>query len=121
MRRLQGFVKATRLGKRFALEGRRDEWFNLKIREFCESIGITLVSVDAPELPRNIFSCNGMVYLRMHGREFWYTHYYTDEEMKEVAMKIVEAKPKCCYVFFNNDTNMLRNANAMLKILLTLV
>ena len=81
---------------------------------------MTLVSVDAPsftELPRNIYCVNGIVYLRMHGRTGWYSHYYTNEELEEIKEKIVEKNPRKVYIFFNNDTNMRENALRMLKIL----
>lgn len=116
MARLQGFVRATGLGERFALEGRRDEWFEPWFEKWCEEVGIVPVSVDAPELPRAILKARGTVYLRMHGREYWYDHDYTNEELKEVVKKVVKAGPERCYVFFNNDTNMLRNASAMLSL-----
>lgn len=118
MERLQDFVRATKLGERFALEGRRDGWFEPWFEKWCEEVGMVPVSVDAPELPRVILKARDTVYLRMHGREYWYDHYYADEELKEVVKKIVEARPKRCYVFFNNDTNMLRNASTMLSLFL---
>lgn len=45
----------------------------------------------------------------MHGRERWYFHNYTDQELIDVAKKIVEINPEETYVFFNNDLWMLEN------------
>ncbi len=73
------------------------------------------MSVDAPELPRIILKANDIVYLRMHGREYWYVHYYTDEELEEVVNKVIEKKASKVYVFFNNDHDMLENARRMLE------
>jgi uncharacterized protein YecE (DUF72 family) len=53
----------------------------------------------------------------MHGRKYWYSHYYTNEELKEVKEKILKLKPRRIYIFFNNNTNMLRNAQTMLSLL----
>jgi uncharacterized protein YecE (DUF72 family) len=53
----------------------------------------------------------------MHGRTAWYSHYYLDEELEEVADKIIKAKPAKAYIFFNNNHAMLENSRKMLKIL----
>lgn len=78
-----------------------------------EKIGVTLVSVDSPEA-RWVVKTGEEVYLRMHGRTFWYSHFYTEEELREVAAVL---KPGRLYVFFNNNHAMLENARAMLNIL----
>jgi uncharacterized protein YecE (DUF72 family) len=51
----------------------------------------------------------------MHGRTEWYAHLYSNEELKEVVKKILNAKPKKAYVFFNNDHAMLVNSRRMLS------
>jgi len=112
--KIESFVKKTKLGKRFALEARNAEWFGKKWVDWAAKLGITLVSVDSPEHPRDVFNTNGLVYVRMHGRSGWYSHYYSDEELREVKDKILEAKPKEAYIFFNNDHAMLENARRML-------
>jgi uncharacterized protein YecE (DUF72 family) len=53
----------------------------------------------------------------MHGRTAWYSHYYTDEELEEVAQKIMKTNPERVYVFFNNNHAMLENARRMLQIM----
>jgi uncharacterized protein YecE (DUF72 family) len=40
-----------------------------------------------------------------------------DEELEEVADKIIKAKPAKAYIFFNNNHAMLENSRKMLKIL----
>ncbi|RLG83351.1 MAG: DUF72 domain-containing protein, partial [Thermoprotei archaeon] len=61
------------------------------------------------------------VYVRMHGRSFWYVHYYTDEELLEVAKKVIGLGGSKIYVFFNNDHDMLENARRMYAILLKII
>ncbi|MDI6851202.1 MAG: DUF72 domain-containing protein [bacterium] len=117
--KIEKFVIFTNLGQRFALEPRNISWFVDETVDWAKSLGITLVSVDAPNLPRTIFNINGVVYLRMHGRDRWYAHDYTENELREVAEKILETKPEKIYVFFNNNHAMLKNAQEMLKILRT--
>ncbi|WXG42088.1 MAG: DUF72 domain-containing protein [Candidatus Freyarchaeum deiterrae] len=112
---LEKFISEAELGERFALEPRNKEWFDSKWSAWAENLGITLVSVDAPEMPRDIFHMRGVIYLRMHGRTEWYSHRYTDNELEEVKRNILEVKPRRVFVFFNNDHAMLDNAKSMLK------
>ena len=115
--KIEAFFKKTELMERFALEVRNMEWFRQRFVEWASSLGLTWVSVDCPELPNTVYNVNGIVYERMHGRTVWYGHYYSKEELKETAQRIVKAKPDKVYVFFNNDHAMLENAREMLKIL----
>jgi uncharacterized protein YecE (DUF72 family) len=105
------------LGGRFALEVRNVQWFSPEWVAWAKDLGITLVSVDAPDLPRDIFSNAGQVYVRMHGRTGWYSHRYTSKELEEISSRIMGTKPSRAFVFFNNDTAMLDNARFMLALL----
>lgn len=118
LQKIERFINNVNLGERFALEPRHISWFNNdEIISWASNLGITLVSVDSPDFPLKIFNSNGIVYVRMHGREAWYSHNYTDEELLEVKEKIFDVRPRKVYVFFNNDTNMLENAQRMLSLL----
>lgn len=114
--RIRFFAKETSLGKRFAIEFRHESWFNNETVELLRKLGLTVVSVDSPQITW-IVSSNGIVYLRMHGREEWYAYDYSEEELKEIAEKVIELNPREVYVFFNNNHWMLGNAKLMLKIL----
>lgn len=116
-KKIEDFVQFTRLGRKFALECRNNDWFNPEAENWARSLGITLVSVDAPALSRDVFNSSGAVYLRMHGRDDWYDHDYSTRELKEVVEKVRARKPRAVFVFFNNDKSMLKNARAMLKLL----
>ncbi len=61
---------------------------------WAEDLGLTLVSVDAPELSRQLFNVNGIVYVRMHGREYWYSHEYSLKELEEVKRILLLRKPR---------------------------
>ena len=114
---LERFIKSVKLGKRFALEVRDAKWYDEKWLEWARGLGLTWVSVDCPDFPRDVYNTSGLVYERVHGRTAWYSHYYTDEELGEIAKRIRAAKPKTAYTFFNNDHDMLENAQRMLKLL----
>ncbi len=117
IKKIQEFAKKTKLKEKFAIEFRNKELFNKKYIEICKNNKMTLVSVDAPYLPREIYNTNGIVYLRMHGREAWYRYEYNEDELKEIVEKILKKKPKKVYVFFNNNHAMLKNAIEMKKML----
>ncbi len=118
--RVESFASKVELGWRMALEFRHESWFETGLGlELCKRIGATFVSIDSP-IGVHIASSNGIVYLRMHGRAFWYAHYYTDEELLEDAERILSLNPRRVYVFFNNNHDMLENARRMYRILLNL-
>lgn len=73
------------------------------------------VSVDSPDFRERIFS-GDIVYLRMHGREGWYRHDYTEDELAAVRDRIADLGPERVYVFFNNDHTMLEDARAMARL-----
>ena len=114
---LKRFILKTNLKERFAFEPRNDSWFDEKFYKIARKLKITWVSMDSPSFPRDIINTNGTVYLRMHGRTSWYSHDYSTKELKEIAKKIKQTKPKKVYIFFNNDHAMLSNAQKMMKIL----
>lgn len=114
---IERFIEATGLRERFALEVRNAEWFEGANFEWASGLGITWVGVDSPDLPPEVVNTSGLVYHRMHGRTAWYSHHYTDLELRDVAERILRAGPRRAYVLFNNDHAMLENARRMLAIL----
>lgn len=114
--KLESFIEKTNLREKFALEVRNQDWFKKENIQWASKLGITWVSVDSPDFPLEVYCSNGIVYQRMHGRTFWYSHYYTDEELKEVKRKIIKARPTKVYVYFNNNHAMLENAQRMLSL-----
>ncbi len=116
VRRLELYVKETGLDWRFAVEFRDESWFNDDTVKLCEKLGITVVSIDAP-IGTWIVKSSNSVYLRMHGREAWYAYDYGEDELRDIANRVLALKPERIYVFFNNDHWMLRNARLMLNML----
>ena len=102
---------------RIAIEFRHETWFELNKEYLCSEFrGSVIVSVDSPERTWFI-DCEGIVYLRLHGRTAWYLHEYTREELEEITEEIASLDPDKVYVFFNNNHWMLSNAREMLKLL----
>ena len=109
------FAEAAKLGERFVLEIRNKEL--LGNDEACAELmkKVTLVSVDSPDYRNRIFS-GKTVYMRMHGREGWYSYDYSQAEISETIRRIRELGPEKIYVYFNNNHNMLENARVTLKV-----
>jgi uncharacterized protein YecE (DUF72 family) len=108
------FAEAAKLGERFALEIRNKEL--LGNDEACAELmkKVTLVSVDSPDYRNRIFP-GKTVYMRMHGRESWYSYDYSRAEIKETIRKISEFEPEKVHIYFNNNHNMLENARIALE------
>jgi uncharacterized protein YecE (DUF72 family) len=107
------FVTDAKIAGKCALEPRNDSWFTAENIAWARSVGLTWVSIDAPEFTRDIIKTTDNVYLRMHGRTDWYRHSYKTNELKAIAKRIKTARPKRVYVFFNNNHDMLKNAQNM--------
>ncbi|MEM4703072.1 MAG: DUF72 domain-containing protein [Candidatus Pacearchaeota archaeon] len=122
IKKVLNFAKQTKLNEKFALELRNRKLIESldkkDIKKFSEEI--TLVSLDSPDFQNKIFP-GKIIYLRMHGRDSWYSHNYSENELKEVVNKIKEIEPEKVYIFFNNNHNMLKNARTMLKLLNQLI
>ncbi len=118
--RIEKFTREINLGWRLAIEWRNISWFNEKYVKWARSNELTVVSVDAPEF-RFFVRSGRFVYLRLHGRTFWYAHYYTDEELVEIAKEITSLGGEAVYSFFNNDHDMLENARRFYRLLQRLV
>jgi len=115
--KVASFLERTGVTERCALEPRHDSWFKPEMISWAKSVGLTWVSIDAPEFTRDIFKSGASVYLRMHGRTGWYRHNYKTAELKEIGMRLMAVQPLKAYVFFNNDHYMLRNAQSMYEML----
>jgi uncharacterized protein YecE (DUF72 family) len=117
--RMEEFLKAIDLDGRIALELR--EASMLADDDACNRLQryATLVSVDSPDFQNRIFY-NRTIYLRMHGREDWYQHEYTRNELEETLETIYRHEPETLFVFFNNDHHMLENAQLLRTLLKSL-
>jgi len=102
---------------RFAIEMRNSEWFQEKWIKEMKQIPAVLVSVDSPDLQNKIILSDHIIYIRFHGRTGWYNHNYLSQELEEVADHSCSLKPEKIYAFFNNDHNMLENAQCFYQML----
>ncbi len=114
---LSDFIRHTSLNDKFALEVRNQKWFTEKEINWAKKLHITWVSVDTPKFPNTIYQTSDKVYLRMHGRTHWYQYNYSKKELEEISHRIKSLKPKAVYIYFNNDQDMLANAQLMQQIM----
>jgi uncharacterized protein YecE (DUF72 family) len=58
-----------------------------------------------PEVPPAYYDTGSCIYIRFHGSSTWYTHDYSDEELRPWAEWIssVDTGKKPVFIFFNND------------------
>ncbi|MEO0072439.1 MAG: DUF72 domain-containing protein [candidate division WOR-3 bacterium] len=114
---LEKFIKKLKLEEKFALEPRNAAWFSGKYLAWAQDLKITWVSISAPKLPDTVYNTNGIVYLRFHGRDQWYQYCYSARELKDFAQRALKTEPEKIYAFFNNDQDMLHNAQTFKKVL----
>ena len=93
--------------KKFAFEFRNNYMYSDGILKKMK--GITIVSVDEPNMTKIVKTSND-IYLRFHGKTFWYSHNYSKSEIERLLKEAIEMKPEKLYLMFNNDHNMLKNA-----------
>lgn len=114
---IEQFFVASKLGSRFALELKNSKWFTESTVAWAKRLGITLVSADAPMVPRDIFCVDKTVYLRLHGRSDWFEHHYSRKELSSIAEKIKNSGAERVVAFLNNQTAQLKNARALRDVL----
>ncbi|MCD6458379.1 MAG: DUF72 domain-containing protein [Thermoproteales archaeon] len=118
MEKLRVFLKYVELDRRkIALEFRHISWFDFKKARSIADLGVVFVSVDSPRIQGFILSCSDIIYLRLHGREAWYSYNYSLNELEAIAQRIKLLNPKNVHIFFNNNHDMLHNAREMKELL----
>ena len=56
------------------------------------------------------------IYLRLHGKEAWYSYLYSEVELKDIVRQVMELEARRKYIYLNNDHGMLPNGLYLLKI-----
>ena len=100
---------------KIAFEFRHPSWFTFDFSRL--SFDGAVVSPDSPDHQGLLYSKNGRIYLRFHGRRLWYSDQYHSEELREIADRVRQAAPRRVHAFFNNDHFMLQNARDFLSML----
>lgn len=103
--------------EKIVIEFRNKNWYEIDLENFGEKNNLLICSIDSPDFQKKIFKVKERIYLRFHGREFWYQYDYSEKELEEILKIIKDKKPEKIYNFFNNDHSMLKNAQTFYKLL----
>lgn len=101
---------------RVAVEFRNTQWFNPAVESLLSSLGACFCNVDSPRQKLSEILTSGRAYLRLHGRERWYSSDYLAVELDEIAglvRRLAGRGAGRVYVFFNNDFGGFAPANAL--------
>lgn len=113
--KIESLLENFDIKEKFAVEARSNEWFREDVYKRLRKLGVTFVSIDSP-LANVIEKTSPNIYLRLHGRESWYSYNYSEEELAEIIETIKSKNPKNAFVFFNNNHDMLNNARRFMKL-----
>jgi len=87
------------------LEFRHESWWSSEVYELMERYGLVFCFVSASELPEDLVTTADSAYVRFHGKNGWYHHYYPDTELVEWKEKMEKSGAKQVLCYFNNDVN----------------
>lgn len=102
--------------RKVAVEFRNKKWLNNEVRNLLIDLGAVFCNPDSPRGKLTDWATSDVAYIRLHGREHWYSHNYTAaelQEIKELASRMGENGAKTVYIFFNNDFEGYAPKNAM--------
>lgn len=106
---------------KFALEWKNQKWFTNENIQWAKQLGVTIISADAPLVPRDIIYTTKTVYLRLHGRSDWFEHHYTRKELSNISQRVKNSQCERIIAFLNNQNSQLKNAQTLLYTLNQLI
>jgi uncharacterized protein YecE (DUF72 family) len=115
--RLEHALRAFPDPSRVAVEFRNAAWLNPEIRSLLAQLGSVYCDADSPKSHLKGWVSSKIGYIRLHGREHWYFHNYTQEELEEIAntaRNMVQQGAEKVYIFFNNDFEGYAPQNAVM-------
>ncbi|RFS15006.1 DUF72 domain-containing protein [Emticicia sp. C21] len=110
------------LNSRFlnVVEFRHKSWWNESVYEVLKEQGIVFCGVSIPkDVPDDmIINHPETMYYRLHGKPILFKSQYSDEELENLAAKVM-ASDRSAYIFFNNTWGIaaIKNARFMQKLL----
>ena len=114
--RLRRAIQAFGNPHQVAVEFRREDWYNDEIRGLLLEMGAVFCDAESPRFHFTGWVTSSSGYMRLHGRQQWYSYNYSDEELRETASKARQMAAngaKRVYIFFNNDDEGFAPANAL--------
>lgn len=102
--------------KRVAVEFRHKQWFTEEIKELLREVGSIFCTADSPKTSLMDWVTSDIAYIRLHGRERWYAHDYSYQELREIFDLVRALRGfgvNTFYIFFNNDFEGYAPKNAL--------
>ncbi len=99
-----------------AVEFRRPEWYSPEVLGLLREMGCTMCNVDSPRQSLTDHLTSDKAYIRLHGRQHWYSYNYTENELAEIARlarDLARRGASWVYIFFNNDFEGYAPHNAL--------
>ncbi len=113
--RLQNALQAFRDPGRVAVEFRHDQWYNDEVRSLLTRLRAVFCDADSPRNHLRGWVTSNVAYIRLHGRQHWYSYNYSEAELADLAehaRKMAAEGASQVYIFFNNDFEGYAPANA---------
>ncbi|MCW3995782.1 MAG: DUF72 domain-containing protein [Candidatus Bathyarchaeota archaeon] len=95
------------------LEFRHESWWDSEVYDYMKKHGLVFCSVSASGLPQTLIKTGQAVYVRFHGKNGWYKHFYPEDELADWAQKIKQQNAKQVLCYFNNDFNANATKNCL--------
>ncbi len=108
-------ISKFNLNEKAVIEPRNKSWFDEQVYDTFKSNGISISSIDSP-IGNFYVRTHDKVYLRIHGRHFWYNYNYTHGNLNNILDRVRKLNGRKVYTFFNNDHFMLENARYFYRI-----
>lgn len=103
--------------RRNVIEFRHASWWNEEVYEAFFKAGVIFCSCSGPKLPDELIKTADDIYIRFHGKEKWYRHDYSKEELAVWADRICKSGAKRVWAYFNNDRDChaIKNARELIR------
>ena len=113
--RLQKALLAFPDPTRVAVEFRHDGWFTGEVQRLLASLGAVFCDADSPRSRLRGWVTSQTGYMRLHGRQHWYSNNYSDAELADIAeraKRMSAGGASKIFIFFNNDFEGYAPVNA---------
>jgi len=113
--KLSAFLEKLPAGFRYAMEFRDERWLGEETLSLLREKGIAYCIVSAPGLRTLPEVTASFAYVRLHGSGAWYSHRYTEEELRTWAeiVRSLDERAEETFVYFNNDYKGYAVENAL--------
>lgn len=111
--RLKRIVSQVGSGRRTAVEFRHRSWWRESVYRALAEAEITFTAISAPRLPEFAPPNQKRFYLRLSGRQQWYRHDYSKEELITWIDRIRASQAEEAWIYFNNDREGYAIKNAL--------